>query len=258
MFYKNIIRLIISLTVYKVKICDMTTILTGTIIDCIAILVAGIIGINCNKRIDKTTATDILNIIALIAMVVGISMALESANILVSMVSLILGLLIGRLLNLQSKATKISRSDELFDFTQEQNDGYVSAFIIASLISLIGPLSVVGAFENGIHQDYSLLLLKSGFDFVSTLVLASSLGRGVIFSIIPVFIVQSVISLFGAIFKDGLSDSLITEFSAIGGIIFIAMALTVLNIKKFEVVNLLPGFVVLPVFYLLFLNLGLL
>lgn len=226
----------------------------GTIINSLAIIFAGMVGITINKKLNKATAISVLNVIALIAMIAGIGMALKSNNILISMASLVLGSTLGIYLKIENKLNDTIGVSDIFSFDPE-NKNVLTGLTISCMISLIGPLAILGSLQNGIDGDASLLLLKTGFDGITTLILSSSLGKGVILSVIPIAIFQIILSLIGYYAGNILSADLLTEISATGGFILIAMALSIVGIKKFNVISLLLGLIFVPIFYLLFTKL---
>lgn len=228
----------------------------GTIIVCLTILLSGISGIIVNKKINKNTATNIFNIIALIAMITGIGMALKSENILISMITLILGNSIGLHFKIDERINKRIGVKDIFDFNS-QDKTLMTGVTISSMISLIGPLAIMGSLEDGINGDISLLTLKAGFDGITTFVLASSLGKGVILSVIPIMLFQMALSTLGYYAGNVIPADLLTELSATGGIILIAMAFSIMGVKKFNVISLLIGLLFVPIFYFLFMKFGL-
>jgi len=223
-------------------------IISGTIIDCASIAIACLIGILIRRKINTKSA---LNIIGLTALVSGLGMSLQSANILLPMTALVIGNIIGGVAQLQNRFKRFAQFGSIDNLKAKSN--YTSV-TIATLISLIGPLSILGSFQNGLNGNPSLLLMKTGFDFITTLILTTSLGKEVIFSIVPIFIFQAGISITASYFGNNLPKQLVVEISATGGIIMIAMALTILKIKKLDVISLLPGLIIaialFPVFQL--------
>lgn len=224
-------------------------ILSGTIIDTLAVIVAGVLGLIFYKKNSEKSANQILDIIALVALVVGIDLVLKTNNILLPMLALIIGSII-------SQKAKLSQKN-LFDITPSKKNKVYKAFITATLMSLIGPLAIIGPLKNGYSGDPSLLILKAAFDFITTIILSSTLGKGVVFSAIPIFVFQSIIAVLGRLLGDFIPDLLITEIAATGGLILIAMSLSILKLKKLSIINMLVGLLLVPFIYLLFTSVGL-
>ncbi|MEI7579555.1 MAG: DUF554 family protein [bacterium] len=236
----------------------MINIFIGTIINAFIILLAGLFGVIINKKLNKETAIEIMSLIALIAMITGFNMALKSNNILLALLSLAISLGIGIYFKVDEKINKLIRVQDIFQINSADQSNIFSGMIIASMISLIGPLAIIGSIQSGISGDIALLILKSGFDFIATLILAASLGKGVIYSVIPIFIIQSLLVLLGHALGGFIPAALINELSATGGVILIAMAMSVIGVKHFKVISLIFGLLLVPIFYLIFVQLKLL
>lgn len=232
----------------------MSKIVTGLTVNALSILIAGFGGLIVNKKLNKEVSKDILSIISVIAIISGLSMALKSSNILISMICLVIACILGYSTNIDRKMNKLMKGKDIFDLEISQKYSFTSGLMIASMISLIGPLSVVGSIQLGINGDMTLLVLKSGFDFIATFILTTSLGKGVIISVVPIFLTQFLLALVGKYLGDIIPEPLITELSATGGIVLIAMGLTIAGIKKFKVLSLLIGLFLVPLFYFLFVK----
>lgn len=119
---------------------------------------------------------------------------------------------------------------------------------MASLVYCIGAMSIIGALESGLTGDHSTLYAKSVLDGVSAVIFSSTLGIGVAFAAIPVFLYQGAITLLASLVKDLFTNSVITEMSAIGGILILAIGINILGIKKIKIANMLPA-IFIPILY---------
>jgi len=216
----------------------------GTLIDCLAIILGYGIGLVLHKYINKKIMSAMFEVIALIALISGIGMALKSINILIPMISLILGYNISTFFKLSKRLNKKLKVKDVFDIQNYKRVNIFSAATIATMLSLIGPMAILGPIKNGFEGDNTILLLKSGFDFVVTIFLTVSLGKGVVFSILPVLVFQGGLTLLASISGYFISSLVITEMSATGGVIMLMMGLSILEIKKFDIINTIPGILI--------------
>jgi uncharacterized membrane protein YqgA involved in biofilm formation len=222
----------------------------GTFVNIIAIIIGGLFGLILNKRLPQRFINIFFQVIGLFTLFLGISMALKTTHVLHMIMALIIGALIGEALRLQKGAEQIS------GFLKAKlnigNEKFTEGLLTAFLLYCIGSLTILGAIEEGVGEPPRLLYIKSLMDGVSSIALASGLGVGVIFSVIPLFIFQGGITLFASWFGDFFPEIMITEMSAVGGILLIGMSINILNIKKINVLNMLPSLGIILVLLWLF------
>jgi uncharacterized membrane protein YqgA involved in biofilm formation len=215
----------------------------GTIVNIIAILLGGTIGLFFNKRLPKRFIIIFFQVIGLFTLFLGISMALETSHVLHMIMALILGALVGEALQLQKGAEQIS------GFLKKKlnigNEKFTEGLLTAFLLYCMGSLTILGAIEEGMGGSPKLLYIKSLMDGVSSIALASGLGIGVVFSTVPLLFYQGGITLFATWFGDFFPEIMVTEMSAVGGILLIGMSINILDIKKINVMNMLPSLVVI-------------
>jgi len=216
--------------------------MTGTIINIVAILVGGSIGLFLNKRLPQRFVVIFFQVIGLFTLFLGISMALKTTHMLHMIMALVIGALVGEALQLQKGAEQISTF--LKSKLNIGNEKFTEGLLTAFLLYCIGSLTILGAIEEGVGDPPRLLYIKSLMDGVSSIALASGLGVGVLFSVVPLFIFQGGITLFASWFGDFFPEIMVTEISAVGGILLIGMSINILNIKKINVLNMLPSLAV--------------
>ncbi|MDX9851610.1 MAG: DUF554 domain-containing protein, partial [Anaerolineaceae bacterium] len=130
---------------------------------------------------------------------------------------------------------------------------FIRGFLTASLLFLIGPMAILGSFQDGLTGDYNTLVIKSIMDGFAAIAFASSLGVGVLFSSLVILVYEGGLSLLATQLQPIMTDQVLAEFSAIGGIMLMGIAASsLLEIKKIRVANFLPGFIVLPLVIWLF------
>ena len=223
--------------------------MTGTIINIIAVLIGGSIGLFFGSRLPDRVKQTVMAILGLFTFVIGISMFLDTQNPITVLLALLFGGLLG-------EWWQIERGLERFSAYMEKrfaggDGGTESRFVIgmttASLLFIIGPMAILGSIQDGLGGDFTLLLIKSILDFFAAMAFASTLGVGVLFSVVPLLIYQGGISLLAGTADALLTEAMVTEMTAAGGVILVALAMSsLLEIKKVRVGNLLPALLVAP------------
>ncbi len=221
--------------------------LEGTIINATAITFCALIGFLFKKALPDRLVETISQGMGLGVLIIGISMALESEMIIIMLISLLLGGIIGELIDIEKQLTSVG--DFLASKMRNTKGNISQAFVTASLLFCTGSMAIMGALENGLTGNYSLLLTKSLLDGIFSLILTSTLGIGVIFSAIPVFLYQGSIALLAGSVKAFLSPEMIVEMNAVGGVLIAAIGINMLKIKSLKVGNLLPA-IIFPVIIL--------
>jgi len=222
----------------------------GTIVNVAAILVGAGLGLLFKKGIPEKVSFTVMQGIGLAVLLIGLSMAMQSRQILTVIISLALGGLTGELLNIEGK---LSRLGEWLEKKVGGGKGEVAkAFVTSSLIYCVGAMAIVGAIEDGLNNNHQVLFAKATLDGISSVVFTSTLGAGVIFSTFPVFIYQGSITLLAALVKGFLIPEAVAEMTATGGLLIAGIAFNMLGITNIKTGNLLPAiFYALPVALLL-------
>jgi uncharacterized protein len=213
----------------------------GTIVNIIAIIVGSSLGLYLNKRLPERFINIFFQVIGLFTIFLGISMALETTHFLHMIVALITGSIIGEALRIQKGFDRMG--SYLKRRLRIGNKKFTEGLITAFLLYCIGSLTIVGAIEAGLTGDEELIYLKSIMDGISSIALASGLGIGVMFSVIPLLIFQGGITLLASVFGEFIPQVMITEISAVGGILLLGMGISILNIKRINVMNMLPSLI---------------
>lgn len=219
-------------------------ILLGTIVNVVLIIVGGIIGALTKRGIPKRFSDLIMCAIGLVTTVIGITFAIETQNILIVIASLVIGGILGEWINIDAKLNQLGESVKGRIKGEQSNVG--EGFVTATLLFCIGSMAIMGSLDSGIRGNHTILYTKSVMDGISALLFASSMGAGVVLAAVPVLLYQGAITLLASALEPFLSAALITEMSAVGGILLIGLGLSVLEIKKIKVANLLPA-IFLPI-----------
>lgn len=217
----------------------------GTIVNVVAIIIGSILGILIKSRFPEKVNKIIFQIIGLFTITLGITMAIKTSNFLLIAFSLIIGSVIGEIIDIEKYLEQLS--EKLKNKLKNSSDKFSEGFITATLIYCIGPMAILGAIEEGLGGSPNLLFAKSVLDGVASIALASALGIGVMFSAVPLLLYQGGITLFANYVSNYLSDALIVELSAVGGILLLGLGMSIAEIKKFKIVNMLPSLFVVVI-----------
>lgn len=225
-------------------------VLLGTIVNGVAIIFGTFLG-KIFHRIPEKIKTLVLQSIGLAVVILGIQMGLKSEQFLIVILSLLFGSIIGEVIDLDDKLNTLGLWIEKKMGAKEEG-GIAKGFVTATLIFAIGAMAIIGALDSGIRGDHSVLYTKSLLDGFTSLVLATTLGVGVLFSAFPVMIYQGLIALFATQIDkwipQAIMDAFIIEMTAAGGIMILAIGLNMLEITRVKVANMLPAILVVAIF----------
>lgn len=217
----------------------------GTILNVATVLVGGGLGTILGQRLPEKMRQTVMHGLGLVTVTVGLRMALTTANILIVMGSVLLGGILGEWWRIEDGLQALG--DRLQQRLGSGNgDNLTKGFVTASLIFCVGPMTILGSIRDGMVGDYTLLAIKSLLDGFAALALASSLGIGVILSAVTVLVFQGGISLLAKWAQFGMSDAMITEMTAAGGVIIVGIGLILLDIKRIRVGSFLPAIFIAP------------
>ena len=222
----------------------------GTIANCCAIICGGIVGLFIKDKMTDKISQTIMNGLALCVLYIGISGTLEGENTLMTIVCMAIGALIGELIDIDKLIIKTGDNIES-KFKKEDDNDKISisqGFVSATLLFCVGAMAIVGSLQSGLSNNHEVLFAKSILDGIVSIIFATYLGIGVMFSSISVFLYQGAITL-GASFLSGiLNDSVINLMSTTGSLLIIGLGLNMLKVTNIKIANLLPS-VFLPIFF---------
>jgi len=218
----------------------------GTIVNVITVIVGSIIGLLFHSKVPKRFIEIAFIGIGIFTIVLGISMALKSNQQLFLVFSIILGSIIGEWLDLDKRLNNISEG--IKTKLKSKNDNFSNGLITAFLLFCMGSMTILGAIQEGINANTEILFTKATMDGFAAIALSSTLGIGVLFSAIPLFLYQGALTLLANQLQDYLTIEMITEISAVGGLLLIALALNILELKKIKVTNMLPSLLIIILF----------
>lgn len=225
--------------------------ITGTLINAAAVIIGSLIGLLFHARLPQRYTDILFQAIGLFTIVLGISMALKAELWILVILSLIIGAIVGEALRMDRFFDQLAgRLGKYFGIGSGRfNEGLLTSF----LLFCMGSMTVLGAIEEGLGGKPELFYIKSLMDGISSIALASGLGLGVLFSVVPLFLYQAGLTVLAAQFGSFMPELMITGISATGGVILVGLGLNLLKITQLRILNLLPSLVVLVLVTFLYL-----
>lgn len=216
--------------------------MTGTLVNTVAVLVGSSLGLVLKRQIPEKVRTAMLQALGLSTLLIGIKMGFEGKELLLVILSLVIGGAIGTWFNLEYKIEGIGR---FFERRLHRED-IVKGWLTSTLIFCVGPMTVLGCFQDGLMGKPEILFLKSLLDFVTSIMLASALGFGVLLSTLSVFVIQGTLTLFASQLYFLKEEFILGNFTATGGVMILAIGFRLLDLKEIRVGDLLPALVISP------------
>jgi uncharacterized membrane protein YqgA involved in biofilm formation len=224
--------------------------MTGTLINTVAIIAGGLIGLLFGERIPERFKSTVIYGMGLFTAAMGIQMFLKTQNSLIVLGALVIGAMLGEWWRIEDRMHSLGAFLErrfAHDDSEEGSDRFIRGFLTASVLFCTGPLAILGSIQDGLTGDYSLIAVKSVMDGFLSVAFASTLGLGVLFSSLPIFIYQGAISLLAKQLNAVVTESMMAELTAAGGVILVALAISsFLELKKIRTANFLPALFVAP------------
>jgi uncharacterized membrane protein YqgA involved in biofilm formation len=232
--------------------------MTGTLLNIATILIGSVVGLLFGARIPDRFKATVIAGMGLFTAAMGLQMFLKSENQLIVLGALIVGALLGEWWKIEDRLQalggtlekRFSKEAEPLDQTQGKTAAgskFIRGFMVSSLLYCIGPMTILGSLQDGLTGNYQLLAVKSTLDGFASIAFASTLGIGVMFSSLIVLVYQGGISLLAAQLSSFVTDPMMNEMTATGGVLLIGLALSnLLEIKKIRVGNFLPALAVAP------------
>ena len=216
--------------------------LAGSFANALFIICGSLAGLLLRKKLPPSMMELPVQGMALFVISLGLSMSIKTQQPLVVIVSIAAGSMLGELLGLEARVERASeRLEKCFG---KSGEGFTAGFVTTSLIYCTGSMAVLGAFEEGMGGFPSLLLAKGLIDGLTSVAMAASLGFGVIFSSVPVFIYQGVLTLAATWIQPVMTPLAVTEMSATGGVMLMGIGINLLGLMKLRLMNMLPALVI--------------
>ncbi len=229
----------------------------GTAVNVATVVAGTLVGVVLGDRLPDRIRTTVLHVVGMMTLVIGVREAAGTRNVVFPLVALLLGAVVGEALDvearLESLGERLRRRVER-DRTDADQSRFVEGFVAASLLFCIGPLTILGSIRDGLGgpDAAQLLLVKAALDGVMAVVFASTLGWGVGFSALTILVVQGTLTAVAGSADRVLSDRMVTEMTATGGVMIVGIGLRLLEIKPVRVASFLPALLLVPVAVALF------
>lgn len=217
----------------------------GTLINAGAVILGSIVGLIIHSRLPKNIVNIVFQGIGLFTLFLGVNMATKTSNFLIMIFSIVIGSIIGELLDIDKSVNRFG--EWLKKKVKSKNDKFSEGFVTSFLLFCMGSMTILGAFEEGLGGEPNLLLAKSVLDMFGSIILSASLGIGVVFSVIPLIIYQGGLTLFAGSLTGFLTDPIINELTAVGGLLLIGLGINILEIKKIKILNMIPALIIVVV-----------
>ncbi len=219
--------------------------MVGTMINVATVIGGSLAGTLIGARMSYKLQETAIAGLGLVTLLIGVKMALETANVLILLGAILGGGVMGELLCIQDGLEWLgARVQDVF--SKGGSSRVSEAFVTASLLYCVGPMAILGSIQDGLQGDYQLLAVKSMLDGFASIAFSATLGWGVGLAAVSVFLFQGSITLGASVFDRILTGPMITELSAVGGLIIMAIGLKLLEVKEIRVANLLPALFLAP------------
>lgn len=217
-----------------------------------AVVLGSAVGLLFRKGIPERISKAVMLVIGLCTLYIGIDGALEGNKTIVLILSMVFGTLIGTLLDIDGKINAVGEFLEKKLKREGDKSSIAEGFMTGSLLFCVGAMTIVGSLNAGLRGDHTLIFTKSILDLVSSCLLASTLGIGVMFSALFMLVMQGGLVLLAGLLQNVLTDpALIAELTCAGSIMIIGISLNMLGVTKLKVANYLPALLMVPLFYYL-------
>jgi len=219
----------------------------GVIANVVTVIIGSLIGLLFKKGIPEKISNAAMSAIGACIMCIGISGTLDGENILILIVSTVVGVIIGTAADIDGKLNSLAGKFEKIINRGEKKFPVAEGLVSATLLFCVGSMTVTGSIQAGLTGDNSILFTKALLDLVSAAMLASSLGIGVLLSSAAVFVIQGALVLFAGVISPFMSPSAIAEMTCAGSLIIILIGTNLLGITRIKVADFLPSIVIAPI-----------
>lgn len=227
-------------------------VLLGSLVNSAAIIFGGGIGLVLKKGLSDRLANAVMNALALCVLYIGVSGMLKGENVLITILSMVAGTLVGDGLELDKKINQLGDAIEKKVASPNKEVSVSKGFVTASLLFCVGAMAIVGALQSGLTGNHDTLFAKSLIDGIASIVMASSLGIGVLLSAGLILVYEGGISLFANVLAPLLTDSVINEMTCVGSLLIVGLALNMLKLTDLKIMNYAPA-VFFPILFGLFM-----
>ena len=217
-------------------------ILLGSLVNAGAVVVGGLVGMFAGKLLPERLRGSVMAALSLMTIGIAAPGLLKSANALIPIISMVVGTIIGELLNIDAAVNKLG------DALQKKCNGspITEGFVTGSLVFAVGALAVMGALESGLQHQHSILISKAVIDGVGALVFASTMGLGVALSGVTVLVAEGSMALLASLVAPFLGEAVVNEITFVGSLLIVGISLNLLGVTKLRILNMVPA-ILLPI-----------
>jgi hypothetical protein len=232
----------------------------GTLLNVISVLIGGALGALFGERLPARVRETVLAGLGLFVIAYGLKMAGDSQNVLITLGSVLLGGLLGEWWRIEDRLKSLGAWLEARFARSASAEGtarFIKGYVTASLVFCVGPMTILGAIEDGLRGNYQLLAIKAVLDGFAALAFSASLGVGVLFSTVTILLYQGALTLLAAQAQRLLSAAMVAEMTAAGGVIIMGIGVgALLELRPIRVANFLPALLIAPLIVALLHQLG--
>jgi len=218
---------------------------TGTVLNAATVLAGALIGTGLGDHLPERLRENVVRGVGLFTLAMGAKFAIDTANLLYILGAILIGGIIGSLLGIDGRLVALG------DSLQRRYGGGSStvseAFVTSTIVFCVGPLTFLGAIQNGLTGDASLLAIKSVLDGFTSIAFAATLGWGVLLSIVVILVYQGGLAAGASLFSGLLTEPQLREMSAVGGLLILGVGLKLLKIRDVQVADFLPAIAIAPI-----------
>ncbi len=231
----------------------------GTLINTVTVILGGSLGLLLGHRLPERIRETVMHGLGLVTLVIGVQLALDTENVLIVLASVLVGGILGEWWGIEERLEGLGHWLErrlTKGVAQGDTIPLSRGFVVASLLFCVGPMTILGSLQDGLTGDFSLLAIKSMLDGFASLALASTLGVGVPLAALTVLTYQGSLTLLAASLEPLLTDPMIGELSATGGVLIIGISILLLDLRRLRVANYLPSLLIAPIIVALLTKMG--
>ena len=231
--------------------------LIGTLVNTGTVIAGSLIGMLLGNILPARLRDTVMKGLGLCTMFIGITGMMDGSNTLITILSIVIGAVIGELLDLDGLLNRFAKGLEERFHREGQRASLAEGFVTASLVFCVGAMTIMGALQDGLTGNHELLFTKSALDFVSSMIFASTLGLGVLLAAVSVFVIQGGIAclanlLAPLLLSSAVGETIIMEMVVVGSVLILGLGMNLVGITKLKVMNYVPA-IFLPILFCLFL-----
>jgi uncharacterized membrane protein YqgA involved in biofilm formation len=219
---------------------------TGTLLNLLTVLAGGLVGTVLGDRLPPRLRENVVAGVGLFVAVMGVKFAIDTASLLYLLGAILIGGIIGSLAGIERRLNELGAAIQRRFAAPGGTSTIAEAFVTASIVFCVGPLTFLGAIRNGLTGDASLLAIKSVLDGFTAIAFAATLGWGVVLSLAVILVYQGGLAAGASLFASLLSDAQLREMNATGGLLLVGVGLKLLRLRDVQVADYLPAIVVAP------------